>query len=71
MTGARINSKLIFEAIEEGIKQHLVAGCDDIHQYIEKLSRDTITKVLLMVQNLGVENNPLFAGVDEIRVRIV
>ena len=62
LTGARIGFKLLFEAVEEGIEQYPVAGCDDIHQYIEKMSRNTITKVLLMIQNLGVEDNPHFRG---------
>jgi hypothetical protein len=62
LTGSRIDLQLLCEAVEEGIKQYPIAGCDDIHQYIEKMSRNTITKVLLMIQNLGIENNPHSRG---------
>ena len=62
LTGAHIDLVLLFEAVEEGIKQYPDVGCDDIHQYIEKMSRSTITKVLLLKQNLGVEDNPHFRG---------
>ena len=49
LTGAHIDLILLFEAVEEGIKQYPVVGCDDIHKYIEKMSRSTITKVLLLM----------------------
>ena len=63
MTGAHIYRKLLFEAVEEGIKQYPVAGCDDIHQYIEKCQETRFTpEILLMIQNLGIEDSHHFRG---------
>ena len=68
LTGAQIDLNRLLEAAKNGIKQYPVAGCYDIHKYIERMSRYTIIQVLLMIRNLGVEENPDFRGVC-LRVR--
>ena len=44
LTGAHIDLILLFEAVEEGIKQYPVVGCDDIHKYIEKCQEARLLK---------------------------
>ena len=60
LTGAHIDLKLVLDAVEEGIKMYPIAGCQDIHEYIQKMPRNTMIKVLTMIQNLGVESNAQF-----------
>ena len=68
LTGAQIDLNRLLETAKNGIKQYPVAGYYDIHKYIEKMSRDTMIQVLLMIRNLGVEENPDLCGVC-LRVR--
>ena len=47
LTGAHIDLKLLLEAVEKGIRQYPVPGCDDIHQYIEKCQETRFLKYFL------------------------
>lgn len=64
LPGACINLKCVLEAAQKGIKKYPVPGCDDMHGYLGNMSRETVDSVLVMLDNLGVEENPDFRGVS-------
>jgi len=63
LTGAKMELKRISDAIENGIKNFPILGCDDVLSYLNRMPRSTLTNILIMIKNLGVEKNLKFRQV--------
>ena len=58
LIGATMELKRISKAIEKGIVIFPVLGCDNVHSYLENMPYNTLKQIPIIIQNLGVEENP-------------
>ena len=67
LTGANMELKRISNAIEDGIAKFPKLGCDNVHSYLDDMSSKTLTQIPIMLQNLGVEENPKFRKISLVK----